>query len=233
MSDTKPFDANHARDGAPYGCRNGNRATVLRWDAQNSAFPLIGTVIFSDDREQPESWTAHGMRAVGNGEGGSDLVMLPLGYIDGKPVFVGDEYEFDGRRYRAVPDGEGGFEGCRWPEPAKQYPVTRMTREQLTDVARNTPGSFGESYEAIANAALRHAIDNGQVVTTEKGQEAVRLAIDIFKPDAPKRAARDLAIAEAVRREAVRIACSYNHSTLIYNAIDRADLTAIIAKVLP
>lgn len=51
------------------------------------------------------------------------------------------------------------------PEPpAKVYPVTQMTLEQIMDVVRETPGQYRESYIAIANAAIRHAIDAGQVV---------------------------------------------------------------------
>jgi hypothetical protein len=51
------------------------------------------------------------------------------------------------------------------PEPpAKVYPVTQMALEQIMDVVRTTPGQYGEAYIAIANAALRHAIDAGQVI---------------------------------------------------------------------
>jgi hypothetical protein len=244
MNDTKPFDITSAKAGAPYGCRNGNPATILKWDAQNTDFPLIGTIIFTDGSEHPESWTVNGMRGVGMGEAAPDLVMLPLGYIDGKPVFVGDVFRgASGAQYEATP-AERYFTGCRWPEPEKQYPVTQMTARDL--VVTTEAANDSQPLRAVANAALRHAIDNGQVATKEAYDQCSR---DLGKAErllealgyrsagngeweARECSDRDLAIAEAVRSEVLRIIIQNNAWASVYKAI-KADLPAIIATVKP
>lgn len=53
-------------------------------------------------------------------------------------------------------------------KPAREYPTTRMTREEMVEVVRSTSGGFSDSYASLVNAGLRHAIDAGQVVTREE-----------------------------------------------------------------
>lgn len=73
-------------------------------------------------------------------------------------------------------------------EPEKVYPRTRMTREELSDAWNLGPDeSFIRTVESVVNAALRHACDNGQVVT--------RKEFDLAVGDRSK---RDLAVARAV-----------------------------------
>ena len=161
---TKPFNLDHAKAGAPYATRDGQEATILKWDGRHkSGYPLVGVYGIED---QPDSWRIDGF--FGNlVRDHLDLVMTPLGFIDGKPVFVGDELVVKGAAtpYTASSRDFKALHNLAWPAPAKAYPETRMTfKEMHTLVNEAAPGHEAE-FRAIANAALRHAIDAGQVVT--------------------------------------------------------------------
>lgn len=199
---TRPFNSDHAKAGAPYCCRNGEEATVLKWDCRDSEFPLGGVFGGQDDAT---NWNAQGVynRSL---KAEYDLVMLPLGTIDGKPVFVGDEFvNDDGENVKGHPLHSGAVSSrCRWPAPAKVHPETTMTYEEAEAAWGAQPG-FSTSLIAIANAALRHAIDAGQVVA------------------AGDRAARDMVIAKAVLEVCKSVTFP----------MANIDLAAIIAKVEP
>jgi hypothetical protein len=78
------------------------------------------------------------------------------------------------------------------PEPVKQYPVTGMTNDELH---RAGCLGIGDGFNVrIANAALRHACDHGQVVRRDEFDRAVG-----------ERKTRDAAIADAVMQEAASI----------------------------
>lgn len=162
---SRPFNLEHAKAGAPYCCRDGEDATILKWDCRDPNFPLVG--IFGDSDDATE-WSAAGQyNCQLNPE--YDLVMLPLGFIDGKPIFVGDELVYiSSGRTTFVEPGDKNFSHCRWPALTPAYPVTLMTDGDLvSNYYGGGPVSHDQEYQAwhrIANAALRHAIDAGQVV---------------------------------------------------------------------
>lgn len=248
---TKPFDIEHAKAGAPYGCRDGQEATILKWDRRDE-YALLGMHGSSD---RAISWMPNGQNAKSLPEYELDLVMLPLGFIDGKPVWVGDELadvEDSTRRYTVEPH-QNNFDGCRWPAPAPVYPFTRMSSPELTEVF-DANLMLIVALENVANFALRHAIDAGQVVLAADHAKALTIIgaayqvagahgaseavldvlcdpmaatdvqIDAMLPyEAPNDAARDLAVAQAVHH-----AC---HKALIDGQLHRADLPAIIAGV--
>lgn len=116
--------------------------------------------------------------------------------------------------------------------PARVYPVTGMTVQQLVDVAREAPGQYLNSYIEIAHAALRHAIDAGTVLTLADHQAAIA-AFGVRLRDAAS--GREMAIVEAVMVRVQRSASntfmdSGAYGTLISDYADY-DLAAIIAKV--
>lgn len=167
---SKPFNILDAKAGAPYCCRDGRTAQVLKWDRNVSDYPMMGVVGKSDD---PRTWTATGSATYGahGAEYDCDLVMLPLGLIDGKPVFVGDKItspdcKGDTTAHHKMNFGEKST--WAWPVSAPTYPVTLMTDGDLvSNYYGGGPVSHDQEYQAwrrIANAALRHAIDAGQVV---------------------------------------------------------------------
>lgn len=245
---TKPFDLGHAQAGAPYSCRDGREATVLKWDGRHPVYPINGV---SGPDDYMTCWTVVGQYHAEQRSSPNDLVMLPLGMIDGKPVFVGDEFLWpvSGEPRKATADMAGGnWSLCAWPAPVKVYPETRMTDDEIHGAAPklgmrpsdDTMAMSGilVSLRALANAALRHAIDAGQVVPKEEttalhhiqqGSVVLRECYDVAMRDLARagftdRAARDLAIAEAVRS-----ACE--HASYTIGGRDALDLAAIIATV--
>lgn len=110
MNQTKPFNLEHASAGAPYASADGESATILKWDGR-SEYPLIGV---HGEADEPASWTAQGEHLAGSASG-ADLVMTPLGHIDGKPVFVGDLIVTGSWQMRACPK-QLITERCRWPD---------------------------------------------------------------------------------------------------------------------
>lgn len=161
---SRPFNLEHAKAGAPYCCRDGEDATILKWDCRDPNFPLVG--IFGDSDDATE-WSAAGQyNCQLNPE--YDLVMLPLGFIDGKPVFVGDEIisERDGKAHVAYAE-QRNFNGARWPSSTPAYPVTRMQLKDF-DIAIISSGSKecvdARAACAIANAAIAMALIDGDVV---------------------------------------------------------------------
>lgn len=295
---SKPFDLDHARAGALYGCKDGQHAEILKWDCKHPHYPLIG-VICENGFHYPESWTASGTQA--NDEEierrtGCDLVMLPLGLIDGKPVYVGDAFLWhDGTPNVATAEMAGGDWGrCAWPAPAKVYPVTTMIEDDIISAYYSGGPVNGHKEETqaffrIANAALRHEIDAGTLVTAEDSSDAYmqcsrdlgkaerllealgyrsagdgdwhkesggdpihivgivnigsvygsKRAIDYVSnciSEVDRRAARDMAVAEAVR-EAARSHFKTTPAMIpvstAYGNVSGIDLRAIIASVAP
>jgi hypothetical protein len=216
MKETKPFNLEHAKAGAPYACRIGREATILKWDGRDSDYPLIGV---RDSDDTPGAWKANGAWLQSESECDTDLVMTPLGYIDGKPVFVGDEFLNESGALLVAKPHHRTFSKGRWPAPAKQYPVTEMTMDELRSIWAGEP-RVDDGLTAIANAALRHAIDNGQVLDSAE-----------FNRLFGERAARDMAIAKAVRETCYEIAQGHQMRTGVLDAMDRMDLGTIIASV--
>jgi hypothetical protein len=257
---TRPFNLEHAKAGAPYACRNGKSAEILKWGAKNPEFPLAG-IYDAGWVEQPNNWTSEGSASITREPRDADLVMTPLGYIDGKPVFMGNTIIGEnGNLCEVVNPDFPRWDKCRWPEPEKQYPVTGMTGDELVQSAAERLGVVGAKVEvnfgnysmrrdlrtdddiivAIANAALRDAVDNEQVVPmAEVLQLARELRKNEFDQVCADRDARDMAIAEAVlvhvrgwiaRPDNV----SKNGARIIHELLGPdLDLAAIVSKVQP
>ena len=129
---TREFNAAHAKAGAPYCCSNGEEATILKWDCRDPIYPIVGVMGEMDDSNE---WQSNGLYNDGiNTE--YDLVMTPLGMIDGKPVFVGDSIVTDGGMPFDVNPAHAinssfFLHGCKWPAPAKVYPETAMDHSAM------------------------------------------------------------------------------------------------------
>ena len=108
---------------------------------------------------------------------------------------------YDGAEYRIKP-----------AEPERVYPMTLMTQYDLGKVyLAAEPAHL--CHVIVANAALRHAMDNGQVVTREEFERALG-----------DRDARDLKIAKIVSSDACRFGRGFH-------SVDQ--LRALIAEVKP
>lgn len=119
---TKEFNAEHAKAGAPYCQRNGLAARIGIWDGRSFTTNtcLIGEYEYSEGRFSATPWLASGGNP--NGTRSNDLIMLPLGYCEGKPVFVGDELINGGGRAFTVEAKTQIFSTHKWPRKAPVMP---------------------------------------------------------------------------------------------------------------
>lgn len=207
---TKVFNRAHADSRAPFCCANGMLAKILQW-IDDSA---IGYITTARGEVFAAQWDLEGVESetVVHNES-HNLVMTPLGFIDGKPVFVGDDIE-DGGPGDWTPGvahpGNRVFTNCRWPDNA---PViqTKMTSHELRALLESYQDPLvmfssptNGSLKKLADGILGRAITDGQVVTNDKHEaDLMRLGenlkgIAITQSDAD-RAARDMAVAKAVR----------------------------------
>lgn len=231
MKESRPFSLADAKAGAPYACRDGREATVLKWDRNTPRYVLLGVYGDADDHA---TWNVEGFYSIGD-KSNRDLVMLPLGEIDGRPVFVGDKLEMHGTAgwtpYVAYPTNRD-FSDSRWPAPAKQYPFSQMSEQELLNAAGSAmPLDWANGFLRVAHAAIRHAIDHEQVITAEMHQQKIdnitqslqftgfpinnwqenidgfgiikgnKEVVQAVKKSIDSRSARDMAIARAVAKE--------------------------------
>ena len=198
---SKPFDAHHARQGAPFSCADGTAAAILKWDLRGGPCQIAGTYEDGQFGDELIRWTEDGTphQLAGTAK---TLVMLPLGLIDGKPVFVGDELvDPTGATFTPGPGNAGHLSGCRWPAPAKAYPKTTMTGADLISATGTGEWIDHSVIASIANAALRHAVDTGQVMAVDDVELAKSKSYldGVHAVHAPSRAARDMLVAKAIR----------------------------------
>lgn len=103
-------------------------------------------------------------------------------------------------------------------KPEQAYPSSKMTRKEVCDAAGTAEEPVLVLYFfKVANAALRHAIEAGQVVAADD---------EIIVMGRESRAARDMAIAEAVKSACVE-AVDMQKS----NIVNIVHVAEIIAKV--
>lgn len=160
--DTRPFNVEHAKAGAPYAMRNGVEVTILKWNGKRNGAELVGIY---GDYDSPSYWPIDGHGSFGV----YDLVMTPLGYVEGKPVFTGDILISGGDEIEISPQ-ERVFDFMRWPDPKPNYPETNFTDFELSEIYNPDNLQFVGLFNAvrrIANAAIKRAIDDGQVTVKE------------------------------------------------------------------
>ena len=200
---SKPFDIEAAKQGAPYCCRNGEEAVVAKWDRRVLRYVLAG---YCDTSDTPRTWTNNGCYSeVVDHE--YDLVMLPLGMIDGKPVFAGDQImDCSTLVHASATPGDHDFKYCEWPVSAPKWPETTMTDANLvSEYFGGGPVSHAQEYEAwrrVANASIIHACESGAVVTAEAADNIRKEAYADGQASAVTheeavRAERDMNIAQA------------------------------------
>lgn len=231
---TRPFNVEHAEDGAPIGMKCDQPAKFLAF--VEDANPACCVIILEPTRNNIIS-TRHKSGQTnenhGRQENPYDLVMLPLGMIDGKPVFVGDELtDPTGAAFSPGPRDSGHLAGCRWPAPARAYPETTLSPDHLRAAYNQDMG--GPANAALlrtANAALRHAIDTGQVFSKEHVNSVVESTAEAVKAELSGRKARDLAIAKAVLKTCLYMCKPIGGSVQMSRALESIDLYAIIASV--
>lgn len=223
---SKPFSAEHARDGAPFCCADGTAAEIVKWDCRGGECPLLGVIDNDQFGQLSVRWTEAGVPHAER-EIAKSLVMLPLGMLEGKPVFTGDAIE-DG----CLGDWTSGFAqprnrvftNCRWPAPAKVYPKTRMTGADLISATGAADWIDETVIASIANAALQHACDAEQVVPMTDVMEVARSL------NKRGRTERDMAVARAVAVD-IRNCWAFEGHKPCKDYIDSIDLATIISNL--
>jgi hypothetical protein len=126
-----------------------------------------------------------------------------------------------------------GYEYRVKPEPpAKVYPVTQMRDEDLSSAWSVVPAGYN-GLRGFVNAALRHAIDAGQIITIADHQtELFTLGDRLRDIEIARHADRDMAIAKAVRDYITDGWPKSNHR-YFPTYCESVDLATIITKVRP
>lgn len=172
---TKPFHFDHAKAGAPYGTATGMPVEILKWDMQGNVHSILAIV---GDRQECARYTR-----LGTNGSYADLVMLPLGMVEGKPVFVGDQLQNskdgtiqEARRHWGVELID--WSEWNWPKLAKEYPKTRMSQAALSGAMNSSPRgmAIGHCLECVVNNAIARAIDDGDVFTREQLDKVIYAA---------------------------------------------------------
>lgn len=158
--DTRPFNLEHARAGAPICMRNGDPVTILKWDMKNT-FPIVG-VISEEGKEWTVTWCRDGSYSKNEeGELPKDLVMLPNGYVDGKPVYVGDtlicasagaQHEYS---FIVGPDMIDRFLGCKWPESETEFYGEDEKEADTVTLTKSEMAHVVWAYKQLAENSFR------------------------------------------------------------------------------
>lgn len=125
--ETRPFNIDHWRAGAPIDTeRADGKPAIFEVDATR----MFGTCIASSGEKVAQDWDLSG-NAYAGAHGPRNLVMVPLFYIGGKPVFVGDEIMNDqGFIVKAAPGHDNDSGQWRWPAAMVK------TKMNIADVAK-------------------------------------------------------------------------------------------------
>lgn len=71
----KPFDLEKAKAGASVCTREGIRARIVCFDADNDRFPIVALLKGDNDKEYPVSFTKEGRFSDGEADSSKDLFM--------------------------------------------------------------------------------------------------------------------------------------------------------------
>ena len=128
----KAFNLDDAKNGAPFKTRGGQTVTVIEWDGKNADWPILAYYGTSNKVGQ---WDSKG-NCLSHTPSISPmvLVMAPLGFIGGDPVYTGDLVKNAGVTVHADPKMRD-FSACHWPSGKGQTTALPLIFEHnLTQV---------------------------------------------------------------------------------------------------
>lgn len=208
---TKEFSIEHARAGAPYGTVGGAGLMCMCLNMRGER--PIGGMIKEENYDFSTMWNENGASPYTENY---SLVMLPLGVIEGKPVFVGDELDYEGRAQKdplaKVGALDRAFGEFFWPAPVPAYPVTRMSGLELRAYFAEARDEMLSPCIAVANAAIARCFKDGDAVLrvehekvvgelfTQRNADSAYIDRLVAEGIAAGRAERDMAVAEKVAR---------------------------------
>lgn len=169
----RPFDAELAKKGAPYGFAND--------DYEVKIYEYFDSYCVGAAKKGVGIWVANGWPYSEF----SELKMLPIAHCQSQPVYVGDTlYDANGERFEVeVGHTASMLEGCSWNSPVKKV-GTRITSHEFVEITKHCK-SANQEWFAIANAAIARAIEDGDVVSKETLKEIVKFVhnLDVAGPD--------------------------------------------------
>jgi hypothetical protein len=87
----RPFDSEKAFASEPFSTLLQKPVRILCWDRKSSdKKPIMGLIDSKYDGEIPMTWTIGGSVNVDGSPDIHDLIMIPVGTVDGQPVYNGD-----------------------------------------------------------------------------------------------------------------------------------------------
>lgn len=155
---TRPFNLEDAKAGAPVGYSDNSYCEIIKFDLSRKP-PIIA---MKGAHKMIMQHYEDGLNTLWHS---GNLVMTPLGYCEGRPVFTGDVLISGGDEVTIGPQ-ERKFDFMRWPDPLRKYPVTSMTDIELS-AAFSPDGTGYGLLRYFANAAIKRAIDDGSVTIKE------------------------------------------------------------------
>lgn len=166
---SKPFNLADAKAGHPVVTRDGQPATVFKFDARNaSVYKHFGMVELGTE-EVPEQWNDLG---ASWGTRNNNLVMAPISTIDGLPVYPGDMITVDGMDIAVRHNEPIDWANAKWP---RAYPKTQMVNDELGIAYTAKIDTTVQGWKRVANAAIRHGIDNGYLLDPRDLEQRVSI----------------------------------------------------------
>lgn len=110
----KPFDLEKAKAGASICTRDGSKARIVCFDADNDRFPIVALLKGDNDKEYPVSFTKEGRFSDGKADSSKDLFMEGIkkeGWINIyealKERYIGAVYNSKEEAMSMRADGQG------------------------------------------------------------------------------------------------------------------------------
>lgn len=166
----REYDDAAAQAGALVGCRSPTYTPDILKRTESAIF---GTVSGNGRSEQAIRWNPNGMVNVAM-TGPHDLIILPFGMCQGRPVWPGDILMDPAGRAVEFVGLWGGFDFThhRWPT---KWPTTTLTKDDLVEMVKSVmkrvpQGTRGAGFIELANMVIAHECAAGNLVPGKRGE---------------------------------------------------------------
>lgn len=176
-NDYREFNLEHAKAGAPVIQKDGVMVEIIKFNAKNDRPLVIIKSLVDEDIVSQRRLDGKSYSEVSQE---SDLVMAPLGYIDGKPVFTGDRIISPGGGEYKAPSDLYDFHGFEWPKPRVKYPKSALTAESMLYIHLKTKSdaSPDNALKLAADIGIQLAIERGDVLLPPAKEKAPEMPIN-------------------------------------------------------
>lgn len=162
--DVKPFDLKLVHEGHPICLLCGDEAEIAYFDME---YPHeIGGRLMNCGRWQLAAWKADGKRYPTPENHSADLMLAPLGYCQGKPVFFGDVLVWEGGNITIDEKSLGHtFDDCTWPrkEPVMPKVKTEVREDRLSLMQAGLTHMLCNQVDEV----IDYLVESGKVVRVQ------------------------------------------------------------------